>query len=745
VDLTFPGWRAVGDDAGLLRKIAACERITQLALKFTERDPPVRLSPAGAPPPGAAVMPQAVYEEFGRAVKTFRACSQLASTGYGQSALILAAVVLQSSLIVMWAIEQGESVDAKADLHMQYGVQLGLEARRRVGLWKSLPDADDLSAEERKEAKALFGPEANGLWTGHHSLVDLIDDLESLEEDRFSRAQVSALKIMLADAESMLSGTGIANQSQRVVTTLEDGRKAMRVNVGFGSESCSNALHMASGVLLSAVDAMVRNYYPDLAEDVRRCEAFMWRAWKDPQELSGLADTDLCPCDRPGTLWGECHKWTEELGTIRHVPFTDADLINFVPSDPSIFKPPLPDVDTRNGSALHVPEGPVVLTFTFRLPFTLGLKDEGYHDISCFDSWADPDDVAHFGMTPIIRIRLFNQSTSGLELWPPHAPEALRHFYGDLDDPPSLETFKPIPGAYEQWVTIETPSGRMESESEYDRAYAFHRGLDALNNLLRALELAESDKRISSVSTHEIGSVVFRGAILPDGKWMQLGDLIMHPDSFPLPLEPQSFEAMGRQVDSAISNLRDGRLFLTSNLWSNRAVRAFNLRGDAADCVVSIQTAAESMMYDLLRGILVDLGKMSSEISKRVNADLSFRSVLTREIPPRLGGDWSLTDSNPVGRYWNSVYLLRNRVVHGGYAPTDAQASSALDLYFNLREYVSELLWRKSTRYPRTLLAKVGENGLVRRGWMSASMRKWIEAFGNEPAPFYWPKDVARR
>ncbi len=689
-------------------------------------------------------MPRAVFEEFGKAIKTFRACVQLASTGYGPQSLALAAAVLQSGLIVVWATEQGESVDRRLDLHTRYGLQIDLEERRRLGLWKNLSVEEYLSESEKREAVLLFGETATGLWTGHVSMIELIEDLTSSAEDTFLQIQMQSLKVMATYATSLIVGSGIGTQMHRVVKQLSGGEKVFSVNIGPGIESCSDALHMSSGGVLSALDTVMRKYLPDLEDEVRRCEAFLWRAWKEPRALTGLDDNDPCPCDRPDTLWAECHKWTEQLSVVNFVPLTDADTVNYVPYDPGKQKPL--DLSLRGGVPDDIPSGPIILTFTFKLPFGMGLQDGGEHIFSVRDDWANSDDAGHFGMTPMVRMRLHNQSTDGREIWPQHAPDALRRLYGEeVENLSAIENWEPIPDFYEQWVTLETPSGRLASESPDDTAYAFHRCLGMLNTFLTVLELAETDRRLSSVSTHEIGPIVFRGAITRDGNWTRLGDLLMHIDSYPFPLRPQPYEALRRQIDGVLESLQMGRPFITANLWYSRGLRAIHLRGDNADCVISSQTAAESMMYDLLRGLLIDLGKTSQEVDARAKPELPFKALLTREIPPRLGGDWNLDGSSPVGIYWRSLYLLRNRVAHAAYMPSTVEAELALEAFVNVREYVSELLWRKNGAFPRTLLAKVGENGLVRRGWMSVRMQECCTAFKEESRPFYWPWDLAGR
>jgi len=343
-------------------------------------------------------MPQSVFEEFGRATKTFRACVQLASTGFGQAAQVLAGVVAESSVIVVWAIEQGEHVDRKAELHAKYGLELEFEARRDKGL-PNLPRTEPyISDDDRAEATRLFGVTADGLWTGHRSIDAVIDELIGSEPDEFKQLQLHRLKTALSSCRNMTSSTGVAQWSHRTLRTFDDGRKAFMSNFGEDIYGVSNALQIASMMYSPALDTLVRAFAPDLIPNAEAAEAFRWRAWRDPVQLAKLSDDDPCPCDTPGAHWGQCHKWTEGLGTVKYEPFTDADLVNRTPYDP---KQPRGQMDW--GSVFHapqdVPSGPTVQTFTFRLPFTLGIESGADHALALNGSWADPNDVAHYGKT----------------------------------------------------------------------------------------------------------------------------------------------------------------------------------------------------------------------------------------------------------------------------------------------------------------------------------------------------------
>jgi hypothetical protein len=271
-----------------------------------------------------------------------------------------------------------------------------LDERRRLGhgVWSSLPEREHVTSDERAEAAAMFGPDGLGLWTGHSSLSVLIDELAAAETDPHTASKVEGLKVVADYAASLLLGTGLANQSQRTSIRMR-GKTALAINFGPAAEHCADALHTAGAGFLPCLGAVIEKYASELSDELRRCEAFAWRAWKDPALLATLSDDDACPCDRPGTLWGDCHKWTDDLGTTAYVPLTDADIVNFVPWDPAKHQPA--KLDRKSDPMPNVPDGPLILTYTFRLPFALGAQ-AGMHFFGLKETWADPDVNIHLVM-----------------------------------------------------------------------------------------------------------------------------------------------------------------------------------------------------------------------------------------------------------------------------------------------------------------------------------------------------------
>lgn len=743
-------WGSPSNQVDLERKVAACQRLVDVADQMIGRDLPVRRLNTDPDDVAPGTMSSAAFEEYGRATKTFKAVMALATQGFGPQAYILGYVVLEASLITAWLLHKDDpELDKRVQIHARYCMQTDLDERRKHPFLKT-PDENYLSDDEREVAISLFGPDPVRLWSGHESLEELGAEVAAQQEDEFTRESLDAWCHMASHwSRALAMGTGLANWShRRYITDEETGDPQITVIMGEAPEEIANALHCSSTAFSIATSEVVDRFAPDLAEDLRAAGGLIWRAWKDPKQLVGLANDSPCPCDKPRTLWGECHKWTEDLGTQSVRFITDADLIHhqpYQPTEPQEAEAPSALTPTLISDPPDVPEGPLIFTFTFSIPFTLGLADGGFHTLVFDSKWVDHNDIANFGAPPFVRIRLHNQTLDGDEWLPKHVGPAIEHLYGYSGDDP-LESWPPIANAYEQWVTIETPSGRIESDNPDDPAYAFHRGLLCLNRFLTGLELAfTADIRIRPISTLELGPIVIRGAFAPGGSWVRLGDLMMHPEAYPYPLPQESVDSIKSQLDAALKDLHNGRLFTVSNLWSGRALRAARYRGDYADGIASLQTATESMMFDLWRGTMIDNGESEASVQAALTSETSYASLLKTILPQRLRGNWSLSGSGPMAKHWRNVYEKRNRIVHAGYQPGPREMDDAKLAYFAVREFVSTRLWETFPKFPRTLLCKVGINGLERRNWMTARARRLCNELYAEPLPFYWPRDTAHR
>jgi hypothetical protein len=394
----------------------------------------------------------------------------------------------------------------------------------------------------------------------------------------------------------------------------------------------------------------------------------------------------------------------------------------------------------------EIVDGPFVVTFTAYLPFPTGVPNELGHLVALGEPFADAEAQAVFKQS-WVNIRLFEVTKPGLPAWRSGVRAAMQYFYEadlDLDDDGRYGEEEYL--ERHQWVTLETPHAQLVGENPTDAAFAFHRSLNVFNYFLRATLLVTRDVRIRPISSHDFRPAVFIGA-RPEGQpWRLLSTMYMHPEAMPEGLIESKTPMTGEQLNSALHAMATQKPYLTTAMWRSRAQRALRQTGDAADAVISFQVAAESMLFDTYRMLLVDEGRSSAEIDGELSGEIPFKTLLTKKLHGKLGGQWDITlDGTPIADYWKDLYLVRNSIIHTGMQAHGGHAQCAQDAYRGMQKHLEERLWAKHKSYPRTLLARIGEERLEQLGWLTKWVRASADQFKTESQPFYWPYDLAGR
>jgi hypothetical protein len=388
---------------------------------------------------------------------------------------------------------------------------------------------------------------------------------------------------------------------------------------------------------------------------------------------------------------------------------------------------------------------PFVVTFTAHLPFPVGIPNELGHTIFLGSPFKDPADTTHFGPRPFVNIRVFEVVEQGLPVWQQGTHSAIEHFYGaSLDGDSGARYGEDQFMEHDQWVTLETPHAPVEGEDPVaDRGFTFHRCLNMFNMFLQAALYLTGDIRIRQMSSHDLRPVVVIGALAKGREWRSLADMYMHPEARPAGLLTTDKPFSQDEFNSGLHAIVTGKPYLRTITWRSRAQRALRQTGDAADAIISFQVAAESLLFDTYRMLLVDEGCPSADISSQLTGEIPFKSLLTRKLPAKLGGQWDVTrGGTAVAEYWTNLYRIRNSVVHAGLQVHTGHAEEAQKAYWGLRDHMESRLWANRNSYPRTLLARIGEKQLAERGWLTNSIRRLLDDIKNGPQPYYWPHDL---
>jgi hypothetical protein len=111
----------------------------------------------------------------------------------------------------------------------------------------------------------------------------------------------------------------------------------------------------------------------------------------------------------------------------------------------------------------------------------------------------------------------------------------------------------------------------------------------------------------------------------------------MHPEAQPGALPPPGGPITEAQLKEGLYAVQTSQAYLTAMLWRSRAQRALRQEGDASDAIISFQVAAESLLFDTYRMLLIDEGLASAEINAELDKERPFKSLLTTIMPQKLG------------------------------------------------------------------------------------------------------------
>lgn len=168
----------------------------------------------------------------------------------------------------------------------------------------------------------------------------------------------------------------------------------------------------------------------------------------------------------------------------------------------------------------------------------------------------------------------------------------------------------------------------------------------------------------------------------------------------------------------------------------NQADVALHLDGNLREAAVMIATASEILLNRLILTMRWEEA-MTPEESAR-NWPESLKSRVNRELPSRVGGNWSLEHGNGAPRRWyRDVCGLRNRVAHGGYEPTLHECLTSQQTLNELITWIGDQLQvdQRLRHFPRTA-------SMLFRARLQARIDRlpWLQALWDDPTEVEWSR-----
>ncbi|RED59168.1 hypothetical protein DFP95_1076 [Cohnella lupini] len=218
--------------------------------------------------------------------------------------------------------------------------------------------------------------------------------------------------------------------------------------------------------------------------------------------------------------------------------------------------------------------------------------------------------------------------------------------------------------------------------------------VDSLNWIISAYQLYKKDIHVHQVS-REMFEFTSLARIIPVNDWDNTKVMLFLTNlNVKHKKEKLNDEQQYEVIRHASIIFTESNPFILSEELLLSSRHNFNY-GFYKEAIVFCQSFVETFLNALYVNILVGEGKSDQEIQTRIE-ELSFMSMIKKELHPRIGGNWNIEDiSIPIGKWYSNTYLLRNRIVHAGYLPSFEEASYALDSAGKFRAFVIQQLKMK--------------------------------------------------
>lgn len=284
--------------------------------------------------------------------------------------------------------------------------------------------------------------------------------------------------------------------------------------------------------------------------------------------------------------------------------------------------------------------------------------------------------------------------------------------------------------------------------SDNDLAIAFMAfTLKVLNRYLRAYSIAAEDPAIRTLTPEAFDVAV---AMIEFSGDRESDPIERRPFTLPEatrrgPETPMEQEILLKRLHHGLNSTNNQHPMDDVILWRLRAEHHADFVGDYELALIALQTSMERRVFVIRALLMIDDGANSAAVTA-ANDD-GFKSAFNNLGHRLQGGTWDATDTTkPVGRYWRDLYMLRNKIAHGGRSVTRDDAQQAFDAHRELQEDIERRLLEKKTIFPRTAVAVIGAEGLRQKGHMSNRMKGFIESWekAGEADAWTWllPHDV---
>ena len=141
-------------------------------------------------------------------------------------------------------------------------------------------------------------------------------------------------------------------------------------------------------------------------------------------------------------------------------------------------------------------------------------------------------------------------------------------------------------------------------------------------------------------------------------------------------------------------------------------------------CILA-STSCELFLRKVLLLLLWEEGRCPKQAARLLCGNAPYsRSIgdlISREFHDRLGGSWNLRGEGTIPQMYQSVFILRNRVVHGGYVPITSEVEQAVNAFEELYAFIIQRFESKIDQYTVTASMMI-PNSKIKNSDLSARL-----------------------
>ncbi|MGW8811575.1 hypothetical protein [Gordonia terrae] len=161
---------------------------------------------------------------------------------------------------------------------------------------------------------------------------------------------------------------------------------------------------------------------------------------------------------------------------------------------------------------------------------------------------------------------------------------------------------------------------------------------------------------------------------------------------------------------------------------------ALNEQGRYSDAVIAYATTCEVLFDSLLAALLWERGNTPQAAATEWDNSISNR--VKRYYASLLGGNWNLNSSPPLARWSSAVVRPRNRIVHTGATVEGAAAEAARLATQELFSFITSLLIKKYSDFPKVVSLFLGRESLHRHAEGEEALTELLRGFEENEGKF---------